>query len=299
MTYTIIARDNETRQFGVAVQTYNLGVGAWVPWAEGGIGAVATQAQTDRAYGPLGLELMRGGKTAHDALAALRAVDALADVRQIAMLDRHGHIAVHTGERCFPQAGSHMGRDYCTLANMMANDRVWGAMADAYESANGDFAARLVAALQAGQHAGGDMRGKQTAALLIVDSDLNPVPLVSLRVDHDPNPVQKLAELVMLNRAYEMEYAVSRHVQAGEIEQAREKLAYIRDNAPNEHYLQYLRALHLAGELDALAEAVEVFRALFEKAPVWREYLEREAAVNNFGVPGLGARLLAAIDKDS
>jgi uncharacterized Ntn-hydrolase superfamily protein len=298
MTYTIIARDETTGQFGVAVQTYNLAVGAWVPWAAGGIGAVATQASTDRAYGPLGLDLMRGGKTADEALTALRAADPLADVRQVAMLDRHGNIAVHTGGRCFPHAGSYVGATYGTLANMMARDTVWSAMAAAYERADGDFAARLVAALQAGQAEGGDMRGKQTAALLIVDADLNPVPLVDLRVDHNPEPVQKLAELVTLNRAYTMEYTISAHVQAGEIERAREKLDFIRDEAPGEHYLQYLRALHLAGELDEWDEAVRSLRALFAEAPVWREYLEREAAVNNFGVPGLGARLIAALDED-
>ena len=167
MTYSIVAQDPDTGQLGVAVQTFNLAVGTWVPWAEAGVGAVATQALAERSYGTLGLDLIRGGKTAGHALRALLAVDSKRDFRQVSIIDYQGHIATYTGNRCFPEAGSHVGETFCTQANMMAHDTVWDAMAGAYQSPDGDFGDRLLAALDAAQAEGGDMRGKQTAALLI------------------------------------------------------------------------------------------------------------------------------------
>ena len=299
MTYSIVARDNETGQFGVAVQTFNLGVGSWVPWAEGGIGAVATQALADRSYGTQGLNLMRGGKTAPDALHALLSVDDKREFRQIAMIDEYGTIAHHTGERCFPEAGCFIGEGFCTQANMMKRDTVWDAMATAYQTADGVFVERLLAALDAAQAEGGDMRGKQTAAILLVDSKRNPIPLVSLRVDHDPEPLKKLRGLVRLHRAYMAEYYIDDDIQAGDIDAAHKKAALIGKLAPDEPYLVFLRALHLAGNLDRWQDGLKILQPLLEKHPVWREYLEREAVVDNFGCPGLGKRLLAALDGES
>ena len=294
MTYTIVARDQETGQFGVAVQTCNLGVGAWVPWAEGGVGVVATQALAERSYGTLGLDLMRGGKTAKQTLKSLLASDSEAAVRQVAMIDAQGEIAVHTGERCFPMAGSRPGDNFCTLANMMARNTVWDAMAEAYQAAQGDFAARLMAALHAAQAEGGDMRGKQTAAILIVDSEPSKIPLIDLRVDYDPEPLIKLDEMVNRYRAFTAEYKVSELVQAGNLDEAYAQLDLMEHYAPDEGYLIYLRALHLAGELDEWDKAISILQQLFKHEPLWHEYLEREASVDNFGVPGLGKRLLEA-----
>lgn len=295
MTYTIVARDVASGQFGVAVQTCNLGVGAWVPWAEGGVGVVATQARAERSYGTLGLDLMRGGKTAKQALNSLLASDSDSAVRQVAMIDAQGEIAVHTGERCFPMAGSRRGESFCTLANMMARDTVWDAMAQAYQSAQSDFASRLMAALHAAQAEGGDMRGKQTAAILIVDSKLSKIPLLDLRVDYDTDPLTKLDAMLHRYQAFTAEYKVSDLIQAGHIDEARAQLDLMQRNAPDEGYLVYLRALHLAGELDEWDEAIQVLRQLFERAPLWREYLRREATVDNFGIPGLGKKLLEVV----
>ncbi len=295
MTYTIVARDPATGQMGVAVQTFNLAVGAWVPWAMGGVGAVGTQARALRTYGTHGLGLMAGGMRAPDALTALLAADALRDVRQVGMVDRHGEVAVHTGGRCFPEAGSRVGEGYCTLANMMLKNTVWDAMAHAYEASTGEFGERLLAALRAAQAEGGDMRGKQTAALLIVDAERKPIPLVHLRVDYDPDPVEKLAHIYHLNRAYEAEYRVSGLMEGRKPDEARQLLNFMQDAAPDEPYLVYLRALHLAAEFDAMDEAVASLRALIAEKPIWRDYLEREAAVDNFGVPGLGYRILQAL----
>jgi uncharacterized Ntn-hydrolase superfamily protein len=297
MTYSIIARDSETGQFGVAVQTFNLGVGSWVPWAEGGVGAVATQALADRGYGTHGLDLIRGGKSAADALTALLAVDDKREFRQVAMIDEEGRIAQHTGKRCFPEAGCFIGDTFCTQANMMRSSTVWTAMADAYRAASGDFAARLMATLDAAQAEGGDMRGKQTAAILIVDSKRNPIPLVSLRVDYDPKPLEKLNHMVRLHRAYTAEYTLGHDLEAGDIDAARAKADLIGELAPDEPYLVFLRALHLTGNLDRWEAGLKILQPLVEKYPVWREYLEREAKVDNFGNPGLGKRLLEALDR--
>lgn len=296
MTYSIIARDTKTGHMGVAVQTFNMATGTWVPWAEGGVGAVATQALAERSYGPLGLGLIRGGKTAQETLTALLAADPKREFRQVSIIDHKGNIATHTGNRCFPEAGSFAGESFCTQANMMARSTVWGAMADAYQATDGDLADRLLAALDAAQAEGGDVRGKQTAALLVVDSKWTPIPLVDLRVDHHPEPLVELRRLLRLHRAYMAEYTVCDYVEVGDLETAYEMLNQIEVWAPDEPYLQYLRAMHLAGGLNRWNEALEILRPLIQTSPVWKEYLRREATVDNFGCPGLGTRLLEALD---
>ncbi|MBS3784092.1 MAG: DUF1028 domain-containing protein [Anaerolineae bacterium] len=295
MTYSIVARDARTGQLGVAVQTFNLATGTWVTWAEGGVGAVATQALAERSYGTLGLDLIRGGKTAEEALTALLATDPKREFRQVSIVDHRGNVATHTGERCFPEAGSFLGDSFCTQANMMARGTVWGAMAVAYQSANGDLAQRLLAALDAAQAEGGDIRGKQSAALLVVDQERTRIPLVDLRVDHDPHPLAELHRLLRLHRAYTAEYEIVDHVEASDTERAHQLVKRIRQWAPDERYLQYLCALHLAGHLDRWDEALEMLRSLIDTSPLWAEYLRREATVDNFGCPGLGSHLCDAL----
>ena len=169
-TYSIVARDPQTGEMGVAVQSHWFSVGSVVSWAEAGVGAVATQSLVDPAYGPLGLELMRTGRTAPDALRSLLAGDDGRDVRQVAMIDAKGRVETHTGPRCIADAGHVVDADnqFSVQANLMANDKVWPAMAKAYRESTGDLADRLVAALEAAQEVGGDIRGKQSAALLVV-----------------------------------------------------------------------------------------------------------------------------------
>jgi uncharacterized Ntn-hydrolase superfamily protein len=169
-------------------------------------------------------------------------------------------------------------------------------MADAYQATDGDLAGRLLAALDAAEAEGGDIRGKQTAALLVVDSKWTPIPMIDLRVDHHPEPLVELRRLLRLHRAYMAEHTVSDYVEAEDAETAYEMLTQIEAWAPDEPYLQYLRAMHLAGWLNHLDEALEILRPLIQTSPVWKEYLRREATVDNFGCPGLGARLLEALD---
>jgi uncharacterized Ntn-hydrolase superfamily protein len=184
-TYSIVARDPQTGEMGVAVQSHWFSVGSVVSWAEAGVGAVATQSLVDPAYGPLGLELMRTGRTAPDALRSLLAGDDGRDVRQVAMIDAKGRIEAHTGPRCIADAGHVVDADnqFSVQANLMANVEVWPAMARAYRESTGDLADRLVAALEAAQEIGGDIRGKQSAALLVVSAASTGRPWEDRRFD--------------------------------------------------------------------------------------------------------------------
>src|SRR4026207_2119146 len=167
-TFSIVARDSATGQIGVAVQSHWLAVGQIVPWAEAGVGAVATQSFVDPAYGKLGLDLMRAGRSGPDALKALLAGDEGREVRQVAMIDAQGRVDAWTGKNDIQAAGHHVGKDFSVQANMMLSEKVWPAMARAFESTKGDLAVRMLAALDAAQAAGGDIRGRQSAAIIIV-----------------------------------------------------------------------------------------------------------------------------------
>ena len=199
-TFSIVARDPQTGELGVAVQSHWFSVGSIVPWAEAGIGAVATQSFVDPSYGKLGLDLMRAGKSAPDTLKSLLAGDEGRDVRQVAMIDAQGRVAAHTGSKDIQAAGHIVGRDYSVQANLMLDEKVWPAMSRAFETTKGDLAERMLAALDAAQEAGGDIRGRQSAALIVVSgkptgrswSDR----LFDLRVDDHSEPLKELRRLV-------------------------------------------------------------------------------------------------------
>jgi len=205
-TYSIVARDSVTGEIGVAVQSHWFSVGPIVAWAEAGVGGVATQSFIEPAYGPLGLELMRLGRGAPDALRALVSTDRDEAVRQVAMIDAQGRVAAHTGARAIVAAGHHVGAQYSVQANLMNKASVWPAMARAYETASGDLAERLLAALDAAEREGGDIRGRQSAALVIVAGQSTGRPWVDrrfdLRIEDHPDPVTELRRLVRLARAY-------------------------------------------------------------------------------------------------
>lgn len=223
-TYSIVARDSATGQLGVAVQSHWFSVGSIVPWAKPGVGAVATQSFVDPSYGPLGLKLMAHGRTAEEALQALVSTDDGRAVRQVAMVDAEGNAAAHTGENAVAAAGHHTGAQYSVQANMMANDEVWPAMTDAYESADGDLAARLLSALEAAQKAGGDIRGKQSAALLVVRDSATGESwndrLFDLRIQDHASPVEELKRLTRMQRAYRALNQGDAQVTAGDIDAA-------------------------------------------------------------------------------
>jgi uncharacterized Ntn-hydrolase superfamily protein len=205
-TYSIVARDSATGEIGVAVQSHWFSVGSAVPWAEAGVGAVATQSFTDPSYGPLGLDLMRTGKSAPDVLRGLVAADPDSAVRQVAMIDARGRAAAFTGKRAIVAAGHRVGRGYSVQANLMQHASVWPAMAQAFERGKGDLAERLLQALEAAQREGGDIRGRQSAAILIVAGTATGRPwtdrIVDLRVEDHPQPLVELRRLVTLSRLY-------------------------------------------------------------------------------------------------
>ena len=257
---------------------------------------IATQALSERSYGYLGLALMHDGKTAAEALNGLLSIDRKREYRQVSMIDHQGTLATHTGRHCFPEAGSCAGENYCAQANMVEKSAVWKAMAKAYEMTEGRLEDRLLAALDAAQGEGGDLRGQQTAALLVVDEDRKPVPLIDLRVDHSRTPLKELHRLLHLHRAYEAARKINDCIETGDHESAYNLLRQVSDSAKTEPYLQYLCAMYLAGYLNRWEEAVQAMKSLVQASPVWKEYLRRERESDNFGCPGLGARLLRALE---
>ena len=206
-TYSIVALEKETGRLGVAVQSHYFGVGPIVPWVEKGVGAVATQSLVEITYGPLGLDLMRAGKTAQEALTALVAADGERETRQVGMVDIKGNVAVHTGERCIPEAGHRMGDGYTVQANLMLNDEVPDAMAEAFENAEGDLPERLMVALEAAEEAGGDIRGRQSAALVVAPGPDEPAlgygfNVVDLRIEDHKRPLLALRRVLTIHRGY-------------------------------------------------------------------------------------------------
>ena len=199
-TYSIVALDEETGELGVAVQSHWFSVGSLVPWAKAGVGAVATQSFVKVEYGPDGLQLMGEGKTAPEALTELLALDEGKAVRQVGMVDIHGNAAAHTGSSCIDYAGHRSGKNYTVQANIMAKNTVPNAMAKAFENTKGDLAERMLAALEAAQNEGGDLRGKQSAAMLIVSGKPTGISykdvVMDLRIEDHPTPIKELKRLI-------------------------------------------------------------------------------------------------------
>jgi uncharacterized Ntn-hydrolase superfamily protein len=277
-TYSIVARDSATGELGVAVQSHWFSVGSVVPWAESGVGAVATQSFVDPSYGKLGLDLMRAGKSAPEALAALLAGDEGRDVRQVAMVDAKGRVAVHTGAKCIPAAGHEPGEGFSVQANLMGDERVWPAMAKAFRESRGDLADRMLAALDAAEAVGGDIRGKQSAALLVVKGGATGRPwadkVFDLRVEDAPLPLVELRRLVRLQRAYNHASAGDDLVAAGRTEESLAEYADAARLAPEVLELPYWQAVTLASK-GKLEEALPIFRKVFAKEPRWAELTPR------------------------
>jgi uncharacterized Ntn-hydrolase superfamily protein len=277
-TYSIVARDAATGELGVAVQSHWFSVGTAVPWAEAGIGAVATQSFVDPSYGKLGLDLMRAGRSAPDALKGLLAADEGREVRQVAMIDAEGHVAAHTGAKCIIAAGHHDGPRYSVQANLMRNDRVWPAMAKAFEGAKGSLAERMLAALEAAEAAGGDIRGKQSAALIVVSGKPTGKPwldrLYDLRVEDSPAPLPELRRLVKLQTAYNLmndgDLAVEKKDDAGALKFYAGAEALVPDNAE----MVFWHAVALVN-MKRVEEALPLFRKVSAMDPSWRELTPR------------------------
>jgi uncharacterized Ntn-hydrolase superfamily protein len=271
-TYSIVARDPETGELGVAVQSHWFSVGPLVAWAEAGVGAVATQSFVDPSYGRLGLEFMRSGKSAPETLAALLGADAGREVRQVAMIDAQGRVAAHTGSKNIQSAGHHVGTDYSVQANLMLNDAIWPAMSRAFESATGDLAERMLAALDAAQAAGGDIRGRQSAALVVVAGKPTGKPWIDrtfdLRVDDSPEPLRELRRLVVLQRAYNHMNAGDLAVERGDDADALRQYSRAAELAPGNLEMAYWHAVALVN-MGRLEESLPLFERVFAADANW------------------------------
>jgi uncharacterized Ntn-hydrolase superfamily protein len=279
-TFSIVARDPVTGDMGVAVQSHWFSVGSIVTWAEAGVGAIATQSFVDPAYGYKGLELMRGGMSAPDALRKLLAADAQREVRQVAMVDAQGRVDAFTGKLDIADAGHKVGAQFSVQANMMANAKVWPAMAAAFEATKGDLADRMLAALEAAQAAGGDIRGKQSAAILIVKAKSTGKPwagadrLFDLRVEDHPAPIPELKRLIRLQRAYAHANRGDELVSEKKIDEALKEYAAARQLAPEILELPFWEAVTLT-VVGRWAEAEPIFTRVFAKEPFWADLVQR------------------------
>jgi uncharacterized Ntn-hydrolase superfamily protein len=257
---------------GVAVQSHWFSVGPIVAWAEAGVGAVATQSFVDPSYGKNGLDMMRGGKSAPDTLKKLLGKDDAKEVRQVAMIDAQGRVEAWTGRNDIQAAGHIVGKNFSVQANLMLNDKVWPAMARAFESTKGDLADRMLAALDAAQAAGGDIRGRQSAALIVVTGKPTGQAwkdrTFDLRVDDSPQPLQELRRLVTLQRAYNHMNAGDLAVEKKDNEGALREYSAAEKLVPDNAEMIYWHAVALVN-MGRVDESLPLFRKVFAMDRNW------------------------------
>jgi uncharacterized Ntn-hydrolase superfamily protein len=274
-TYSILARDATTGELGVAVQSHWFSVGPIVPWAQPGVGAVATQANVEISYGPRALELLEQGASANEALARLTGEDPGAATRQVAIVDAQGRTAAHTGSECMAAAGHVTGEGVCCQANIMASDSVWGAMLDAFAASRSTLRERLLVALDAAEAAGGDIRGRQSAAILVVPAAGEPwEATVSLRVEDHPEPLLELRRLCRLHDAYVLAGDADALAGEGRHDEASALYRRAAEMAPQSEELSFWAGLGAAylGDVD---EGVRLIAEAISIQPGWRELLGR------------------------
>lgn len=278
MTYSMVARDPETGEMGVAVQSHWFSVGSVVTWGRAGIGVVATQSMAEPAYGPRILDRLEAGEAPQAALAAEVAADDGARLRQVAVAGSGGEVAAFTGESCIPFAGDAQGGGFSAQANLMATTDVWPAMAEAFEAATGPLSRRLLAALEAGEAAGGDVRGRQSAALLVVPAEGEPWRrVVELRVEDHPDPLAELARVLTLHEAYELATQAEDLGAAGRHEEAEAAGRRALELAPDNAELMFWAGLAIVNQGDADLGLALVRRAI-ELHSGWRDLLARLSA---------------------
>ena len=277
-TYSIVAYDEETGELGVAVQSHWFSVGSLVPWAKAGVGAVATQSFVKVEYGPEGLLRMENGQSAQEALNGLISEDSGESVRQVAMIDVHGNVAAHTGSKCIYAAGHLIGKNYSVQANLMDKESVWPAMAKAFEGAEGDLAEKMMMALEAAEIEGGDIRGKQSAAMLIVSGNPTGVAwkdiVLDLRVDDHAEPLNELRRLIRIHRAYQHANKGDHLLEKDDIEKALIEYEKASEFYPENPELPYWAAITMAskGNLD---KALPIFLDVFKREPRLRTLTPR------------------------
>src|SRR5271156_1070517 len=282
-TYSIVARDADTGQLGVAVQSHYFAAGSIVTWAEAGVGAVATQASADPAYGKLGLDLMRARKSAPDTLAGLLAADPMREIRQVAMVDALGRVAAHTGQTTIPEAGHIVCDGFSVQANMMLKDTVWPAMAEAYTSAKGELVDRFLATLDAAEAQGGDIRGRQTAAILIVEAKSTGRPWVDtifdLRVDDGREPLVEIRRLVAVRRAYIHMRFANQAAAGGDLDVAEREFTNAERLIGDNPEMRYWHGIALLG-LGKIDDGLAILREVGRRDRNWIELTLRLPAIH-------------------
>jgi uncharacterized Ntn-hydrolase superfamily protein len=275
MTYSIVARDPATGELGVAVQSHWFSVGSVVVAASAGVGAIATQASPDLSHKPRGLAMLREGLSAAQVSSALRENDPAVDHRQFAVVDTDGVAVAFTGNACIAEAGQYSGEGYSCQANMMRDDTVWGTMAGAFETAVGPLSSRLLTALDAAQGAGGDLRGQQSAAILVVPAEGTEADtVVDLRVEDHPAPLLELRRLVVLGDAYRFADEGDELVARGDFAAAAERYLAAHEIAPTNDELRFWAGLGLISA-DAPERGLELLRASIASDASWQVLLTR------------------------
>lgn len=277
-TFSIVARDPQTGEMGVAVQSHWFSVGSIVAWGEAGVGVIATQSFVNPSFGQNGLELLKKGMTAQEVVDNLIADDEGRDVRQLAIVDSKGNSASYTGSKCIDEAGNIVGDNYSVQANMMLNNAVWGAMSKAFEHSTGPLAERLITALEAAQNEGGDIRGKQSACLLVVrgtpTGNIWEDRLIDLRVEDNPNPITELKRLLKVHRAYDHMNAGDLAVEKNDIKLAMDEYNTAMKMFPENLEMKYWTAVSLANTGD-VEKSLPMFKEIFAKDKNWKELTKR------------------------
>jgi len=277
-TYSIVAIDKESGEIGAAVQSHWFSVGSSVIWAEAGVGAVCTQSFIEPSYGPLGLELMGAGKTSEEALAGLLRADRSEAVRQVAMIDSQGRVAAHTGKKCIPEAGHFAGNGFSCQANLMLKNTVWSAMAKAFESTPGELVDRLMAALEAAEREGGDIRGKQSAAILVVKGKNSGAwwkdRTFDLRVEDNPAPLVELKRLIRLKKAYNSMNRGDDLLTENKVEEAMKCYTRAMEMYPDNAEMVFWSAVTLAS-MGKVNESLPLFKRAFAMDNNWAVLVKR------------------------
>lgn len=277
-TYSIVARDPETGEMGVAVQSHWFSVGSIVSWGEAGVGVIATQSFVNPSFGQRGLEMLKQGMTAQEVVDLLIESDEGRDFRQLAIVDAKGNSAAYTGSKCIPEAGHIVGDNYSVQANLMLSNLVWSEMSKAFESTDGPLAERLVAALEAAENVGGDIRGKQSAAILVVKGEatgkLWEDRYIDLRVEDNPDPISEIKRLLKVFRAYEHMNNGDLAVEKNDMKLAMDHYSAAMKMFPENLEMKYWTAVTLVntGQLD---NALPLFKEIFSADDNWKKLTPR------------------------
>jgi uncharacterized Ntn-hydrolase superfamily protein len=277
-TFSIVARDSVTGEMGVAVQSHWFNVGAIVGWGEAGVGVIATQSFVNPSFGLMGLDLLKKGKSPKEVVDELIAGDEGRDFRQLAVLDATGMTASYTGKKCIDGAGNIAGVNYSVQANLMQNDKVWGAMEIAFKETTGPLAERMIAALEAAQNVGGDIRGMQSASIMVFKGVSTGKPwadkLIDLRVEDNPDPIGELKRLLKVHRAYDHMNAGDLATEKGDMTLAMDEYNAAMQMFPDNFEMKFWTAVTLAnvGRVD---ESLPLFREVFDKGKNWLELTPR------------------------